>query len=534
MRKKKKSDLTLSFWIALAAVGVVVICSLVFSSGFEEFTGAVRDAISRNFGWFYLLSVLALVGVCVALFISPSGKIRLGDPDSKPEYSTVSWIAMLFSAGMGIGLVFYGAAEPLSHYAVSAPEAKTFSREALCDAFKYSFFHYGIHAWAIYAIVALAIAYFQFRKKESTLLSATLKPIFGKAMDGRIGKAVDSLTIFATVIGVATSLGSGALQINSGLNDMFGVPENYPIRLLIIVVATVLFMASALSGLDKGVKTLSNLNMIIACALMLIAVFLASGTQVINTFAETVGQYFQDFIRMSTRTGLGSPEEQEWINRWTMFYWSWWLAWSPFVGVFIARISKGRTIREFLGYVLLVPSLFSFLWFSVFGVLSTNALETNPGLKNVRFENILFSTFNEYPLAPVMSIMALILVFSFFITSADSATFVLAMQSEGGSLKPKNRIKVLWGVLVSLIAAALLWAGGLDALQNVLIIVALPFSLLIVLVTVSFIKELRYERNQMGLYLNPKRHPEKESPFRSYEDKKSPNKRRRKNKKNIK
>ncbi len=518
MKKRNKPDVTLAFWIALVAVVIVVFCALVFSEGFEHFTRQVRESVSRNCGWFYLLTVMALIGLCLVLMISPAGKIRLGDPDSRPTYGTPSWIAMLFSAGMGIGLVFYGAAEPLSHYAIQAPESVLYSREALRDAFKYSFFHYGVHAWAIYVIVGLAIAYFQFRKKESTLLSVTLKPLFGKAAEGRLGKIVDSLTIFATVIGVATSLGSGAIQINGGLSDLFGIPENYGMQLLIIVVATVLFMASALSGLDKGVKTLSNLNMILSVLLMVIALFLCSGVKIMNTFTETLGQYLQDLLHMSSRTGMGSPDQQAWINRWTIFYWAWWLAWSPFVGVFIARISKGRTIREFTGCVLLIPSLFSFLWFSVFGVLSTEALAADPTIAGCKFERILFAAFDLYPLSGLVSILAVMLVFSFFITSADSATFVLAMQSEGGSLHPNNKIKVLWGILVSTIAAVLLHVGGLNALQNVLIIVAFPFSILLALVTISFMKELTFEQKQMGLYLKPKRYPEKDSPFRSYEE----------------
>ncbi len=517
LQRTFKLDVTLAFWIALAAVVIVVLCALMFSSRFEAITSTVRQSISRGAGWFYLLTVMALVGVCVVLMISPIGKIRLGDPDSRPTYSTLSWIAMLFSAGMGIGLVFYGAAEPLSHYAVMAPEATVLSQEAYLDAFKYSFFHYGIHAWAIYSVVALSIAYFQFRKKESTLLSVTLKPLFGKTIDGRIGNIVDCITIFATVVGVATSLGSGAIQINSGLNDLFGVPFNFNVQLIIIVVATALFMASALSGLDKGVKNLSNFNMVVAVVLLVVALLIGPGIKIMNTFTQTLGAYLQDFLRMSARTGAGDPSQQIWINKWTVFYWAWWLAWSPFVGVFIARISKGRTIREFVSCVLLIPSLFSFLWFSVFGVLSTEALSVSPELASKPFETLLFATFDQYPLSNVLSVVAILLVFSFFITSADSATFVLAMQSEGGNLHPNNKVKALWGILVSAIAAVLLRAGGLDALQNVLIIVALPFSILLVFVTISLIKELNYERHQMGLFLNPKRYPEKGSPFRSYE-----------------
>lgn len=516
--KGKRLNVSPAFWIAAAAVMIIILCALIFTSAFESFTEILRNSISHNFGWFYLLTIMLLVGVSVYLILSPAGKIRLGDPDSRPEYSTLSWIAMLFSAGMGIGLVFYGAAEPLSHYAVQAPEAAEFSREALHDAFKYSFLHYGIHAWAIYAIVALALAYFQFRKKERTLLSVTLKPLFGKSVDGKAGYAIDSLTIFATVIGVATSLGIGAMQINGGLNELIGIPENFGIQIIIIAVATVLFISSSLSGLDKGVKMLSNANMIIACLLMLVVFIVGPGIRIMNTFTETLGEYLQDFLRMSARTGAGNPKQQEWINSWTMFYWSWWLAWSPFVGIFIARISKGRTIREFVSFVLLVPSLFSFVWFSVFGVLSTSAVEKAPDIATMPIERMLFSTFEQYPMSDILSVVAVLLVFSFFITSADSATFVLAMQSEKGTLHPSNKIKLLWGVVVSTIAAVLLNAGGIAALQNVLIIVAFPFALLLILITVSLLKELHYERKQMGLFLNPKRYPEKNAPFRSYEE----------------
>lgn len=513
----KKQNVSPAFWVASAVVLLIILLALVFSSGFEGFTGVLRDNIIHDFGWFYLLTVLSLIGVCLYLILSPAGKIRLGDPDSRPEYGTWSWIAMLFSAGMGIGLVFYGAAEPLSHYAIQAPEAAEFSREALHDAFKYSFLHYGLHAWAIYAIVGLALAYFRFRKKENTLLSVTLKPLFGEAVEGKAGHLIDSLTIFATVIGVATSLGTGAMQINGGLNQLAGVPERFSVQLIIIVVATVLFVSSSLSGLDKGVKRLSNINMVIACILMLVIFFIGPSVQILNTFTETLGEYMQDFLRMSARTGAGNPDQQEWINHWTMFYWSWWLAWSPFVGVFIARISKGRTIREFVSCVLLIPSLFSFVWFSVFGVLSTNAVEQDPSIAKLPIEKLLFATFDQYPLSGLLSLIAVLLVFSFFITSADSATFVLAMQSEHGVMHPSNRIKLLWGVAVSAIAAVLLNAGGLNALQNVLIIVAFPFALLLIFVTISLLRELHYERRKMGLYLDPKRYPEKDAPFRSYE-----------------
>lgn len=326
------------------------------------------------------------------------------------------------------------------------------------------------------------------------------------------------LTIFATITGVATSLGAGSMQINGGLNFLVGTPQNFKIQLIIIIIATVLFMTSAVSGLDKGVKLLSNGNMIMAILLMIGAVIIGPSVRMFDIMSESIGAYMQDFLRISTQTGVGNPAQQKWVGDWTILFLAWWLAWSPFVGLFIARISRGRTVREFVGYVLLVPTLFSILWFTIFGVLSINALDTNPNLIEYPLESLLFGTFEQYPMTTVMSIIAIFLVFSFFITSADSATFVLSMQSENGTLHPQNWIKILWGLILALIAAVLLRFGGINTLQNVMIIVAFPFAILLIIITVSLLKELHYERGKMGLTLDPKRYPEKDSPFRSYED----------------
>lgn len=499
-------------------ISLSLLAAIFFPVPFRNIADSLRDAIGMNFGWYYLLLITAIICVCILGVLSPAGKIRLGDPGSKPEYSMISWFSMLFSAGMGIGLVFYGAAEPLSHFAMLSPTSATFSRKALEEAFTYSFLHYGIHAWSIYVLVALALAYFQFRKKEKTLLSVVMKPLFGSRMDGLFGKIVDSMTIFATVVGVSTTLGLGAAQINGGLHFLFGIPRDYKVQVIIIVVSTVLFLISALSGIRRGVKILSNLNVLIAVVLMAMAFIVGPHLSILNTFVDTLGAYFNNFIELSLRTGNNSPSEQAWIQHWTIFYWSWWLSWSPFVGIFIARISKGRTIRQFITYVLLLPTLFSFLWFSVFGTLSTNAAQTFPQLANLHLEQILFETFKQYPFTDLMSVMAIFLIFSFFITSADSATFVLSMESENGILEPDNVIKVLWGITLSLIAIILMFVGGLNTLQDVMIIVAFPFSFIIILVMISLVKELRYEKNEMGLYIKPDTYPTKDEPFRSYEN----------------
>lgn len=516
MKYLKKN--TKVYFISVAVTLVLVALGLLIPQKFQTISDHLRQVVSTNFGWFYLLLVTALLFLCLFLIVSPIGQIRLGQPNSEPEHSSVSWIAMMFSAGMGIGLVFYGAAEPLSHFAKSTPGAPAMSTEALADAFRYTFFHWGFHAWAVYAFVALTLAYFGFRKNEKYLLSVSLKPILGKYADGPIATIIDTITILATVIGVATTLGFGAAQINGGLSQVFGIPNNALIQIIIIVITTALFIASAISGLGKGVKILSNLNLVLAIGLLALVIVLGPTIKIFDTLTDTLGLYFQNFFRMSFRAAAFDTSKRAWIDTWTIFYWAWWISWSPFVGVFIARISRGRTIREFLSVVLLIPTALSFLWFAAFGTLSTNVQTKGTVLTGYATEEVLFKTFEHYPLGLLLSIIAIFLIFSFFITSADSATYVLAMLSEDGSLVPSNRKKVIWGVGVAFIAIALLLSGGLDALQNVLIIAALPFSIVLVLIVVSLLKELLHEKGEMGLSITPDRYPKANKPFKSYED----------------
>ena len=498
----------------------LILVALGFVPGYEAVSKNLRALIGTDFGWFYLLLVTLIVLVCGFFVLSPMGQIKLGEPDSKPEYSTGSWIAMLFSAGMGIGLVFYGAAEPLSHFANKTPHAAPGSQQAMADSFQFTFFHWGIHAWAVYGIVAMALAYFGFRKEEKYLLSVTLKPLFGKKTDGWLGYIIDIVTVVATVIGVATTLGFGAIQINGGLSYLTdnAIPNSMEVRTVIIVVTTALFVLSALSGLGKGIKILSNLNMILAIALLAIAIAVGPTVKIFDNMSESIGLYMQNFFDMSFRTAAFNGDERAWIDTWTIFYWSWWISWSPFVGLFIARISKGRSIREFITVVLLIPTVLSFIWFSVFGTMA-NTVQQN-GLENLtklEDEQLLFGTFKHYPLGILMSIIAIILIFTFFITSADSATYVLSMLSEDGRLIPTNGKKVVWGVIVAGIATVLLYAGGLDALRNTLIIIALPFAVVVALIVVALIVEVYHEKVQMGLSISPKRYPEKGQPFKSYE-----------------
>ena len=495
----------------------VVLIALFFPGHFEAATGGIKNYITQNFGWFYLLLVGAIVAFCVFIICSPASQIRLGDPDSRPEYTKLSWLSMLFSAGMGIGLIFFGAAEPLSHFAVSSPIAPPGSKQALADSLKYTFFHWGIHAWAVYGIIALSLAYFKFRKKEKSLLSATLKPLFGSQTETLPGKIIDGLTIFVTAIGVAASLGFGAVQISGGLSYLFGIPNTATVQVMIILICTACFVVSAVSGIGKGVKILSNLNIILAIGLMALIIVLGPSTLFMNSFVGTIGMYLNDFLRMSFRTASLYPTRQEWIQNWTIFYWAWWISWAPFVGIFIAQISKGRTIREFLIHVLLVPTIFSFLWFSVFGTAATQASLSDGTIAGMAAETVLFGVFNQYPYGLYLSLLAVFLIFTFFITSADSATYVLSMLSEDGSRFPHNNVKVIWGLIISSIAGILLVAGGLPALQNIVIISALPFSFVIILMIIALYKEIHHEKIEMGLYMKPKNKPEKDRPFRSYE-----------------
>lgn len=483
------------FWIALALVLLAVAYGAFAPDSFAEVTGNIERFLTTSFGWYYLLIVSVMVLFCLFFLISPMGQIRLGKDTDKPEFSFGTWIAMLFSAGMGIGLVFWGAAEPLSHFAIDPATAEPGTAEAFKESMRFTFFHWGIHAWAIYAVVALPLAYFQFRKGEPGLISATLKPIFGDKMNGPWGVLVDVVAVFATAVGVATTLGFGTIQINEGLAFLFdGIPgDNFTVQLIIIAVVTVLFMMSAWSGLSKGIKYLSNTNMVLAIVLLVLVLILGPTLLILNMFTESVGGYFQNLVQMSFRTAPGNGENRAWIDSWTIFYWAWWISWAPFVGIFIARVSKGRTIRQFLFGVLMIPTLLSFIWFAAFGSTAIDVQQSGVDLTGLLTSETLFGVFNEVPFGVILSIIAILLVTTFFVTSADSATFVLGMQSTNGSLHPANTVKLTWGIAQSLIAVILLSAGGLDALQTALIISAFPFSFIMLMMMGSFYKAINLE-----------------------------------------
>ncbi|RIN38839.1 BCCT family transporter [Staphylococcus succinus] len=492
-------------------VAIVVLIGAVLPEQFDTITNGIKLWITDKLGWYYLILTTFIVFFCIFLIFSPIGKLKLGKPNDKPEFNTVSWFAMLFSAGMGIGLVFYGAAEPMADFA-APPTADPKTTAAYTEALRSTFFHWGFHAWAIYGVVALALAYSQFRKGEPGLISRTLRPILGNKVEGPIGTIIDVLAVFATVVGVAVSLGMGALQINGGLNYLFGIPNNVWVQAIIIIVVTILFIMSAWSGLSKGIQYLSNLNITLGAILMIAVLIIGPTILILNMMTSSAGSLLNSFLLNSFDTAAQNPQKREWMSSWTLYYWGWWLSWSPFVGIFIARVSKGRSIREFIAGVLLVPAIVSFVWFSVFGVLGIETGKKNPELFNMTAETQLFGVFHEIPMGMVLSIIALVLIASFFITSADSATFVLGMQTSYGSLEPSNFVKVTWGIAQSLIAFVLLFAGGgdgakaLNAIQSAAIISALPFSFVVIMMMVSFYKDANKERKFLGLTLTPNKH----------------------------
>ena len=502
---EKPQKISYVFLYAGIIIGLLVIVGAIFPNQFGDVTGTLSNWVTDYFGWYYMILVTIIVLFSIFLIFSPIGKLKLGKPDDEPEFRTVSWIAMLFSAGMGIGLVFYGAGEPISHY-LAPPTAEPETIQALEESMRSTFLHYGIHAWAIYGIVGLCLAYASFRKGEVGLLSKTLRPLFGDRVDGWLGVVVDVLAVFATVIGVAVSLGIGAIQINGGLNYLFGVPVGLVSQAVIIAVVTVLFLYSAWSGLSKGIQYLSNTNMILAGILFAIILIVGPTMMILNIMTSSTGGYLSSIVFNSFDVAPLNPQKSEWLSSWTIYYWGWWMSWSPFVGIFIARVSKGRTIREFIIAVLLVPTVIGIVWFSVFGVTGIDAGLKNPKVFEMATEVQLFEVFSTLPLGTILSIVAILLVSIFFITSADSATFVLGMQTSHGSLNPSGRTKVIWGLSLSAIAFTLLAAGGetgLNALQSAAIISALPFSFVLIMMMIAFYKDANNERKYLGLSITP-------------------------------
>ena len=482
------------FWPSIIIAGGFVLWGIVAPDSLATISTATLNAIIHLFGWSFVVSTAFFLIFSVFLAFSRFGRIKLGHDDETPEFSTVSWVCMMFSVGMGIGLMFWGAAEPLSHFAapphgMAVPESK----EAALVAMKYAYFHWALHPWAIYAVVGLALAYFSYRRDLPTLMSSAFHPLIGDRIHGPIGRAIDTLAIIATLFGTATSLGLGAQQINSGMNFLWNTGESNGIALTIIAVLSVLFILSAVSGVGKGVQFLSNMNMVVAVVLLLFLAVIGPTVFIFETLIAALGYYFSDLVSMSFRTAAFS--DGKWLASWTIFYWAWWISWAPFVGVFIARISRGRTIREFVVGVLLIPSAVTFVWFTIMGGAALHSELMGPGglveaLNEKGAPVSLFALLAQYPATVLTSTVAMFLVAIFFVSGADAASVVMGMLSSRGTTTPRPAIVVLWGVLAGASASILLVMGGLAGLQTASIIAAAPFLLVMVGLCVSLWKGL--------------------------------------------
>lgn len=460
---------------------------------------AVSGFINDSFGWFYLASVGGFVALLLFLAFSKYGNIKLGQEHEKPEFSFFAWISMLFAAGFGAGIVFWGVAEPLTHFAnPPLPGIEPNSAEAARVAMRYSFFNWGIHQWSVFTIVGLALAYFQFRKKSKLLVSETLEGVTPKKGRGSLKKTVNILAVIATVTGVATSLGMGVLQINAGLNYVFSFPDHAWMPVAIVGVLFVLYMLSAITGVDKGIKFLSNTNMVLVIGFMLFFLFKGPTVFILESFVLAVGDYLDHFVEMTFY--LTPYSGDKWVHDWTVFYWAWVITWSPFVGSFVARISRGRTIREFVIGVLIIPPVIAFMWMAIFGGTGLYMdLFQNTALAEAVSKDVataIFVFLQQFPLYGVLSVLMLVLIMIFLVTSADSTVYVLGIMTSDGDENPSNAVKAIWGVLVAAITAVLIVSGGLGGVQSVALIAALPFTVIMIFISISLFKSLYLERKK--------------------------------------
>jgi choline/carnitine/betaine transport len=489
------------FGVAAGISVAFVLVGVLWPEEMAEKTTTWLTWVTSNFGWLFVLTSAGFVVFSGYLAFTRYGNIKLGPDDSEPEFSTFSWVSMMFATGMGIGLMFWGVAEPLTHF--NAPplgDGEPGSADSAEMAMQYTFFHWGFHPWSMYAVIGLAIGYFAYRKGYGNLISATFRPLLGHRATEAPGKAIDVIAIFATLFGSATSLGLGALQITGGLDNVFGSGAgSKSLAVLVIAVLTLCFVLSAVSGVEKGIKFLSNANAV-AAALLVFFLFVVGPTVfILGTLTTTMGDYLTHLPAMSFNTGVYDTEASSWLGGWTIFYWAWWISWTPFVGMFIARISKGRTIRQFVIYVILVPSLVSFVWFAILGGSAID-LQLNQGWDppktdtgGIALEASLFELLREYPLSSITVALAVFLVAIFFVTGADAASIVMSMLSQNGEEEPRRWLIIFWGVATGAVAAVLLWAGGLGALQTLVILVAAPFMLILIGMCVSLLKSLRHE-----------------------------------------
>ena len=483
------------FLSASAVIFALVAITVMFPADMEALFNDLQKTLIDTAGWFYVLSVAGILVAVVYLCVSRHGHIKLGPDHAQADYSQLTWLAMLFSAGMGIGLMFFGVAEPVMHY-VAPPTADPYSVEATREALKMTFFHWGLHGWAIYAVVALILAYFSFRHNLPLTLRSALHPLIGDKIYTWRGDIIDSFAVISTIFGVTTSLGFGVMQINSGLNYLFGIEVNQTVQILIVVFIIGLALISVCSGLDKGIKRLSQLNMIMAVALLLFVLVAGPSLFLLQALVQNTGAYLSDIVHNTFN--LFAYQKTDWLGGWTIFYWAWWLSWSPFVGMFIARISRGRTIREFLIGVLLIPSGFTFAWMTIFGNSAIDLIHVQ-GVTDLAdavaadSSIALFAFLEHLPFSQVISFIGLVMVIIFFVTSCDSGAMVVDMLASHGENNTPLWQRFYWTVGIGVVSIILLLNGGLAALQTMSIVSALPFTMVLIIAIYGMFTALNIE-----------------------------------------
>ncbi|PKG92937.1 choline BCCT transporter BetT [Paraglaciecola sp. MB-3u-78] len=498
------------FYLSSLSILVLVLFALIAPQTADVFFTDLQNTIIENGSWFYVVTVAIILITVLYLGFSSFGDIRLGPDHCKPDYSLPSWLSMLFAAGMGIGLMFFGVAEPVMHF-LSPPTATQGTTDAVREAMKMTFFHWGLHAWAIYAVVGLILAYFSFRLNLPLTLRSALYPMIGDRIYGWAGHTVDILAVVSTVFGIATSLGLGAAQINSGLNYLFGLEESIPVQIYLMIGIIAVAIVSVATGLDKGIRRLSELNMILAIALLLFILILGPTVFLLAAYVQNTGAYLSDIVRNTFN--LFAYDKTDWIGGWTIFYWGWWLAWAPFVGLFIARISRGRTIREFVIGVLVIPTAFTLFWMTVFGnsaidLIYTQGVDKLGDMVSTNAPVALFLFLENFPFQGFLSFIATLMVIVFFVTSCDSGAMVVDMLCSHGRNDTPVWQRIYWAVGVGVVSAILLTAGGLNALQTMTIATALPFAIILLISMVGLIKALRIENHKKAsLTMNLHPHP---------------------------
>ncbi|SMO80087.1 choline/glycine/proline betaine transport protein [Saccharicrinis carchari] len=486
------------FWPSAIVIILFIAVTLIVGQPMENIFNVMQTNISDFGGWFFILSINLFLLFVLYIAFSKYGKIRLGGAKAKPEFSKGAWFAMLFSAGMGIGILFWSVGEPISHF-FNSPTVESGTVEAAGVAMEYTFMHWGLHAWGVYALVGMSLAFFTFNRGLPLTISSVFYPLIGRRIHGPIGKAINVLAVVATLFGIATSLGMGVKQVSAGLTHLFGVPDTDNVQVIIIVIITLAATASVVAGLSAGVKRLSEINIVIAAIFLVFIIVVGPTVFIVDSFVQNTGAYVQNFFQMSFWTE--TYRQSDWQSSWTVFYWAWWVSWSPFVGMFIARISRGRTLKEFVLGVLIVPSLITFLWLSAFGG-SAIYLEIN-GIADIASavkENVatsLYALLEEFPFSMVTSMVGLILVASFFVTSSDSGSLVVDSLTAGGKLDAPVAQRIFWALTEGAVAAVLLLGGGLQALQTASITTGLPFAIILLIMIWSLLKGLRSEHAGM-------------------------------------